>query len=90
MANLFWHCWVREYLPLLQGRQKWHTNKRNMEVGDTVLVVDSNAPRNSWPMGKILETIPDSAGVVRQVKVMTQTNTLVRPITKLCLILESD
>jgi hypothetical protein len=90
MANLFWNRWVKEYLPLLQERQKWNDIKRNMKVGDIVLIVDSNAPRNSWPMGVVQETIPDSSGFVRQVKVKTQTNTLVRPIDKLCLILEMD
>ena len=90
MANLFWHRWVREYLPLLQERQKWHDTKRNLQVGDIVVIVDSSAPRNSWPMGVVCETIPDSNGLVRQVKVKTATNTLIRPIDKLCLILEMD
>ena len=90
MANLFWHRWVREYLPLLQERQKWFDIKRNLQVGDIVLIVDSNAPRSSWPMGVVHETIPDSKGLVRQVKVKTATNILVRPVDKLCLILEMD
>ena len=47
MANLFWHRWVREYLPLLQERQKWHDIKRNFQIGDIVLVVDSNAAGSS-------------------------------------------
>lgn len=90
MANLFWHRWVREYLPLLQERQKWHEIKRNLQIGDVVLIVDSNSPRNSWPMGIICETIPDSNGLVRQVKVKTATNILIRPVDKLCRILEGD
>ncbi|XP_062616110.1 uncharacterized protein LOC134277820 [Saccostrea cucullata] len=47
MANLFWHHWVRKYLPLLQERQKWHDIKRNFQIGNIVLVVDLNGPRNS-------------------------------------------
>lgn len=47
MANLFWQRWIREYLPLLQERQKWHTERKNLNIGDVVLIVDSNAPRNS-------------------------------------------
>jgi len=90
MANLFWYRWVREYLPLLQERQKWNKERRNFEVGDIVLIVDSNAPRNSWPMGIVLETIQDRFGLVRQVKVKTSTNMLTRPIDKLCLLLEMD
>jgi hypothetical protein len=40
LANLFWSRWTKEYLPLLQERQKWHCAKRNLQVGDIVLVVD--------------------------------------------------
>ncbi|CAC5381167.1 unnamed protein product [Mytilus coruscus] len=65
MTNLFWQRWIREYLPLLQERQKLHEIKRNLQIGDVVLVVDSNATRNSWPMGIIVETILDRAGLIR-------------------------
>lgn len=90
LANLFWKRWTREYLPILQERQKWLDVKRNLKVGDVVLIVNSSAPRNSWPMGIVQETIPDREGLVRQVKVKTSTNTLIRPVDKLCLILEMD
>ncbi|XP_060605456.1 uncharacterized protein LOC132757974 [Ruditapes philippinarum] len=90
MADLFWRRWTREYLPLLQERQKWFDTKRNMSIGDIVLVVDSNAPRNSWLLGKVTDTIPDKLGYVRQVKLKTSfNNSLVRPVDKLCLLLES-
>lgn len=66
MVNLFWQRWIHEYLLLLQERQKWHEIKRNLQIGDVVLVVDSNAARNSWPMGIIVETIADRAGLLRK------------------------
>lgn len=56
----------------------------NLKIGEMVLVVDSNAPRISWPMGVVLDTVPDRFGLVRRVKVKTTTNT---NIDKLCLIL---
>lgn len=40
MADLFWQRWTKEYLLLLQERQKWTSLKRNLKVGDIVLVVD--------------------------------------------------
>lgn len=86
MADLFWKRWTREYLPLLQERQKWFTTKENLATGDIVLIVDESAPRNSWVMGKILKTLPDKKGFVRKVMVKTKTNILERPIDKLCLI----
>ncbi|XP_071088902.1 uncharacterized protein [Haliotis cracherodii] len=90
MADLFWKRWLREYLPLLQERQKWVKLRRNLKIGDIVLIVDNTAPRNSWSMGKVVKLMPDRKGVVRRVEVKTQTKVLDRPISKLCLLLESD
>lgn len=90
LADIFWKHWCREYLTQLQERQRWSAPGRNFCVGDVVLIVDETSPRNSWPLGKILETFPDSRGFVRQVKVKTKTNELCRPITKLCLLQETE
>ena len=90
MTDLFWKRWLREYLPLLQERQKWLKPRRNFEVGDVALIVDDKAPRNSWPLGRVLEVIPDRKGFVRRLKIKTVTSTLDRPIDKLVLVLESD
>ena len=89
MADLFWKRWIREYLPLLQERQKWAQPRRNFDVGDIVLIVDEKAPRNSWPMGRILKVMPDNKVFVCRVLVKTKMVVLERPITKLCLLLES-
>ena len=89
MADLFWKRWIREYLPLLQERQKWAQPRRNFDIGDIVLIVDEKAPRNSWPMGRILKVMPDNKVFVCRVQVKTKTVVLERPITKLCLLLES-
>ena len=58
-------------------------------VGDVVLLVDSSSPRNSWLMGRVVETLPDSSGMVRRVRIKTKTNTLERPVNKLCLLEEA-
>ena len=54
MTDLFWKRWLREYLPLLQERQKWLKPRRNFEVCDVALIVDDKSPRNSWPLGRVL------------------------------------
>ncbi|XP_039509456.1 uncharacterized protein LOC120464180 [Pimephales promelas] len=89
LADLFWIRWTREYLPTLQERSKWSRLKRNFVPGDVVLVVDSSSPRNSWIMGRVVQTLPDSSGTVRRVKLKTKTSTLERPVNKLCLIQEA-
>lgn len=83
MADLFWRRWVKEYLPDLQERQKWHTTKRNLKPEDVVLVVDDSAPRNSWVMGRILQVFSDHKGLVRQAQVKTSINIILWPVTKL-------
>ena len=90
LADLFWKRWTREYLPTLQHRQNWLHPERNYEVGDVVLVADSHAPRNSWPMGRIERVHKGSQGHVRSAEIKTKSTSLTRPITKLCLLLEHD
>ena len=90
MANLFWKRWLTEYLPLLQKRQKWLQSERNVQVGDIVLVIDNSAPRNSWAMGKVEKINVGNQGLVRSAMVKTKSSMLLRPISKLCLLLEQD
>ena len=74
ISDSFWKRWSREYLPLLQERQKWLEKRRNVKEGDIVLIVDERAPRGSWLMGKVEKTIPDANGFVRRVLVKTKTS----------------
>ena len=89
ISDLFWKRWIREYLPLLQERQKWNQEKRSFVPGDLVMVADSTAPRGSWMLGRVLETFPDKRGLVRVVRLKTKTNIIERPITKICLLNEA-
>jgi len=47
LADYFWRRWLREYVPALQERQKWHRPRRNAQVGDLLLVVDQDLPSES-------------------------------------------
>lgn len=88
LANEFWARWVKEYLPLLQERQKWLKQRRNFKVGDLVIMKDANLSRGQWPKALVRETFPDSDGVVRQVLVKSATGVFRRDIRKLCLLEE--
>lgn len=90
MSDLFWKRWVKEYLPGLQERQKWNAAKRNFVSGDLVVLVDDMAPRNTWIIGRIVDTVPDKNGLVRSVRIKTKTSYLNRPITKVCLLQEAE
>ena len=92
LADLFWKRWLREYLPTLQTRGKWHKVLPNLKPNALVLLVDYNIPRGRRKrcnLGRILETYPDPDGLVRVAKGKTKDAVYMRPIQKLCL-LEND
>ncbi|XP_033760782.1 uncharacterized protein LOC117342685 [Pecten maximus] len=62
LAERFWCRWRKEYLSMLQPRRKWQEKKRNVKVGDVVLLKDSQAVRNDWPLGVVRRVIPSSDG----------------------------
>ena len=69
LADIFWSQWLKEYLPLLQPRQKWFATSRNLQPGDLVLVVDETVKHGCWPKAIVEEVMPDSNNLVRRVKV---------------------
>ena len=46
-----------------------HTMKRNLKIGDIVLIQDSNQIRGQWKLGKVSEVFPGEDGIVRKVHV---------------------
>ena len=88
LSDIFWKRWSKEYLPLLQSRQKWLYPGRNLEVGDVVLVSAENTSRNSRPLGRVQEVFPDKKGFVRKVKVNVKSSILERPVDKLVLLVK--
>ena len=86
LANVYWSCWIKEYLPTLQHRQKWTRPVRNLTVNDVVVVDDKGLPRNTWLLGRIVEVYPEPSGFVRTVKLRTKQSYITRAITKLTLL----
>ena len=69
-------------------RQKWHGVRRNILEGEIVLVKDIDLPRNQWPLGRIVGANPDDDGLVRRLKVKTESSVLERSVHKLVLLVE--
>ena len=103
IANEFWHRWKREYLTSIQVRQKWTRTRRDLAIGDIVMVLEDNLPRCKWQLARVIDIYPDTDGHVRKVKLaMSNKNLdnkgrragpasfLERPIQKLILLVESD
>jgi hypothetical protein len=74
VVNQFWKRWTRDLFPSMIIQPKWHVEKRNVAVGDVVMIQDSNAFRGSYRMGIVQETFPSRDGKVRTVKVAYKNN----------------
>ena len=84
LVRHFWHRWLREWLPALSSRKKWYQERRDLQIGEVVLVVSPDTARGNWPLGRIVEVYPGQDGRVRVAKIQVGQSTVVRPVTKLC------
>ena len=66
LLESLWKRWRTEYVADLQRRHKWLARRRNLQVGDLLLMVDELAPREFWPLAIIVKTFPDDLGNVRR------------------------
>jgi len=83
----FWKRFQVEYVATLHRRTKWWRPRRNLIVGDYVLVVDQHQPRGVWEVGIVDQTIVGDDGYVRTVQVKTSKGKyLTRSIGKLVLL----
>jgi len=89
ICNEFWSRWRKEYVQLLQTRQKWNDTKRNLQTGDIVLVKE-DTKRNDWKLAVVEAVRHSDDGVIRTVEIRQGSSKYVRPVNKLVLILESE
>ena len=89
LIGRIWSRWMREYLPSIGSRQKWFQRLTNLRVGDLVLVIDPDAPRWDWKLGRIEAVHPGKDGLVPVVDVRTRGVVEQRPISRISL-LESE
>ncbi|GFU45920.1 integrase catalytic domain-containing protein [Trichonephila clavipes] len=71
-----------EYLGQLIQRQKLHPQSSNIQMGDTVLIGHDWKKRLQWPLARVINLIPGKDGLLRTVKLKTQSCTLIRPIQR--------
>jgi hypothetical protein len=102
VTEAFWKAWKTEYLAMINERQKWTNQRKNLKVGDLVLLWDDSVARNDWRTGRVASIKPGLDGLVRSVDVIlanrkldrmgkpTEPATrLTRSVNKLVLLLES-
>lgn len=65
----FWSRWRKEYLANITLRQRWHSSRRNVMIGDIVIVKEQEIPRNEWRLKRVLDVCKDEDGLVRKATV---------------------
>lgn len=85
-ADRLWKRWRTEYLPTIRRRTKWFTNQRELCVGDIVLLLDDDIPRNLWPKARVLSVSASKDGNVRKATIQTSKGIYVRPAVKLAIL----
>ncbi|XP_075163108.1 uncharacterized protein LOC142235734 [Haematobia irritans] len=86
----FWKRWSQEYLNRLQSRPKWNSLKRDVRVGDIVLILHERSLPGQWPLARVEETHPGSDGHCRVVTLYCNGKYIKRPITKICFLPSND
>lgn len=103
LVDQFWVRWRSEYIHNLQLRSKWNSPRRNLSVGDVVLLKEDNQPRNEWRLCRVVEVQTEDDGLVRKARISvgqpdldtkgrrrTSVTYLERPIHQLVLLKETE
>ena len=90
VVNDWWKIWLRNFTPNLQCRSKWFKDRRNLAIGDVVLIIDPMKQRSRWEMTIVEQVYNGDDGLIRSVRVKTKSGSYDRPITKLSLLLSKE
>ncbi|CAB4026641.1 uncharacterized protein LOC110248986, partial [Paramuricea clavata] len=82
LVQHFWKKWYAEYLNYLQRFNKWNHERRNLSIGDIVVVKDDRLLPCKWPLARVIKVQPGPDKLVRVVTLQTKQGTCVRPIVK--------
>lgn len=83
LVDHFWSQFVRDYLPTLQPRQKWHCATTPLAIGQVVMMIDPQVPRAFWPMGQVISLFPGTDSMVRSAEIQVKDRLYARPVARL-------
>ena len=86
IVDSFCKWWTRDVFPSLIPRKKWNAEKRNVQVGDFVIVQTPHAIRGNWNIGRSIDVYPGQDDKVRNVWVKTTAGVYDRPVTKIAVL----
>ena len=73
-----------ELVPTLNRRKKWQSVRRNVKVGEVVLVISADVPRGQWSLGRAVKVVEGDDEFVQVVEVQFGGSVVTRSITKIC------
>ena len=83
-ANAIWSRWIKEYVPVLNQRGKWHSDSdRHLKAGDLVWIIDPTAPRGFYPTARVESLNYGSDGIARSANLRTKHSLYTRPLVKI-------
>ena len=89
-SDAIWNRWLKEYVPTLNRRSKWHTQSdRLLKTGDLVWIVEPTSPRGYYPLARVVKLNFGSDAVARSAEVKTTSGNFVRLVVKLAPVLPS-
>ncbi len=86
LADQFWSMFIREYLPSLQTRQKWHSCPPELLAKAIAMMVDPQLPRALWPMGHVIKIHHSDDGYIRSADVNVKGHVYTRPVARLVML----
>ena len=58
IVGAFWKNWQQKYFHTFIARQRWHTEVRNLQVGDVVSVKNAHHGRGKWQLAILKVAVP--------------------------------
>jgi len=84
LLNSYWQSWSGEYFQQLSNSSsKAPSSRQPVRRGEVVVLHDDNLPRHKWKLAVIEKVYPATDGVIRKVKVKTQTGSFNRAVDRL-------
>ena len=68
IEDQFWKQWKELYVPTMLKQSKWTVDSRQIQVGDVVVIQDSDVLKNEYRLARVVETLQSSDGHVRRCK----------------------
>ena len=69
IIDLLWKKLTLCYLPNLITLPKWHVEKRNIKVGDIVIIMEKYMPHGQWKLEKVVSVVPGIDNKVHRISI---------------------